>query len=200
MLVPDRHLLDNPEGATDNPPDRAPVLQLSPTLSRAILDRLNLAVYVFRASKVGYCNPAAEHLRRRLRASYRIELDVVLRDHLPAVLDRRRADEDEDQRPLVSLMTASTGEPFYVHVIPLPEPDLVAVTVRVIGAEIEAVRSRYRLSARESQVAELVLHGYRNAEIAGALGIAPATTKKHLTRIFDKVGVHTRSQLQTRLA
>ncbi len=76
----------------------------------------------------------------------------------------------------------------------------VAVSVRAIGSEIEAFRRRYKLSDREAQVAELVVHGYKNTDIAAALGITAATTKKHLTRIFDKVGVDTRSQLQSRLA
>ena len=84
--------------------------------------------------------------------------------------------------------------------VPGLNPAIRAVTVRAIASDKDAVRKRYGLSARESQVVELVLHGYRNADIATALDIAPGTAKKHLTRVFDKVGVNTRSQLQTRLA
>jgi two-component system, NarL family, response regulator LiaR len=50
------------------------------------------------------------------------------------------------------------------------------------------------------QIIELVLHGYRNRDIAATLGITPATTKKHLSRVFDKVGVDSRAQLASRLA
>lgn len=168
----------------------------------AIVDRLALAVFVFRRNRLAYSNAAADVLRHRLRASYRIELDVILRDHLRTVLERATPNGPAGgSAPLLTLITATHGEPFYVHVIPLWNDDGdVGVTVRSIGAEIEACRRRYGLSAREAQVAELVLHGYRNNDIAAALGITPATTKKHLTRIFDKVGVDTRSQLLTRLA
>lgn len=174
--------------------------RLSADVLGAIVDRLALAVFVFRRSRLTYSNAAGDALRHRLRASYKIELDVILRDHLRVVLERPK-DASQDPAPLLTLVTASNGEPFYVHVIPLwnDEGD-VAVTVRAIGAEIDACRRRYGLSPREAQVAELVLHGYRNNDIAAALGITPATTKKHLTRIFDKVGVDTRSQLLTRLA
>jgi DNA-binding CsgD family transcriptional regulator len=168
----------------------------------AIVDRLALALFVYRKNRLAYSNAAADTLRHRLRSDYRIEIDVILRDHLRAVLERATPHGSTDEStPLLTLVTATNGEPFYVHVIPVwnDEGD-VGVTVRAIGAEIDACRRRYGLSAREAQVAELVLHGYRNNDIAAALGITPATTKKHLTRIFDKVGVDTRSQLLTRLA
>ena len=58
-----------------------------------------------------------------------------------------------------------------------------------------AFRTRYRLSKREAEVVELVLLGYRNRDIAATLGTSPTTIKKHLTHVFDKVGVDTRTQL-----
>jgi DNA-binding CsgD family transcriptional regulator len=76
----------------------------------------------------------------------------------------------------------------------------VAVTVREIGSDITAFKERYHLSRREIQIAELVLRGYRNSLIATTLGITPATTKKHLSRIFEKVGVDSRAQLASKLA
>jgi DNA-binding NarL/FixJ family response regulator len=63
-----------------------------------------------------------------------------------------------------------------------------------------AFRTRYRLSKREAEVVELLLLGYRNRDIATALGTSPATIKKHLTHVFDKVGVDTRTQLVARIA
>lgn len=173
-----------------------------PDLFRVVVDSVSLAVFVFRRNRLVYSNGAAEGLGKRLRAKYHIELEVVLRDHLRAFSDQAdRPKETDDSTPTVTLLTATTGEPFQIHVMPLGRGlSEVAVSVRAIGAEIDAFRRRYKLSAREAQVAELVLHGYKNTDIAAALGIASATTKKHLTRIFDKVGVDTRSQLQTRLA
>jgi DNA-binding NarL/FixJ family response regulator len=74
------------------------------------------------------------------------------------------------------------------------------VSVRELGIEREAFARRYRLSPREAEVAELVLRGYRNPDIAASLGIASSTIKRHLTRIFDKIGVDSRTQLISRLA
>ena len=47
------------------------------------------------------------------------------------------------------------------------------------------------LSAREREVLALVRDGLRNAEIAEALWVSPATVRKHLENIYEKLGVHT---------
>jgi len=104
--------------------------------------------------------------------------------------------------PAVTLLTDARGEPLYVHVLPFgsgSDSD-IAVSVRELGIEREAFARRYGLSPREAEVAELVLRGYPNPVIASTLGIAPTTTKRHLTRIFDKIGVDSRTQLVSRLA
>jgi DNA-binding CsgD family transcriptional regulator len=180
--------------------------KMSAVVFRTIVERLSVAVFVFERNRLTYTNPAAARLASRLRGSYRIEIEVILRAHLASAVEQGTGPPTSSgvgatAAPAVTLLTASHGEPFYVHVIPVGRRgDVVAVTVRWLGTEIEAFRLRHGLSRREAQVAELVLHGYRNADIASTLGIAPATTKKHLTRIFDKVGVDSRSQLIARLA
>jgi DNA-binding CsgD family transcriptional regulator len=168
---------------------------LSTKAFRSLLDQLSLAIFVFRQERVIYTNPAGSRLVERLRAKYRIELLVMLLDHLAQF--RERAGESASAMAL----TAHDNEPFFVQLHELPgRNDDIAMSVREIGAEISAFKDRYHLSKREVQVTELVLHGYRNRDIAAALGITPATTKKHLSRIFDKVGVDSRSQLASRLA
>ena len=160
-----------------------------------IVDSLALAVLVFRHDQLVYSNAAAQQLGERLRAKYRSELTVLLRDHLRGLGDK------QDRSTTVSLLTGGQGEPFYVHVIPLDGDDGdVAVSVRELGTAMGAFRHRYRLSAREAEVVELVLLGYRNRDIATTLGTSPATIKKHLTHVFDKVGVDTRTQLVARIA
>jgi DNA-binding CsgD family transcriptional regulator/transcriptional regulator with XRE-family HTH domain/tetratricopeptide (TPR) repeat protein len=50
------------------------------------------------------------------------------------------------------------------------------------------------LSPRETEVLQLVVDGRRNAEIAAALGIAPATVKTHLTKLFEKLQAGSRTE------
>jgi DNA-binding CsgD family transcriptional regulator len=164
----------------------------------AIMEQLRLAVFVFDGSRLLYHNPAAANLARRLRTEYQVELLVMLRDHTLRALE-----QPDSSSPAVTLLTAVRGEPFYVHVMPIARDggeQHVAVSVRQLGIEREAFARRYRLSPREAEVAELVLRGYRNPEIAASLGIASSTIKRHLTRIFDKIGVDSRTQLIGRLA
>jgi DNA-binding NarL/FixJ family response regulator len=51
------------------------------------------------------------------------------------------------------------------------------------------------LSARERQVVEYLAGGMTNREIAKALSLSPHTVKNYLFRIFDKLGVSTRTEL-----
>ena len=168
---------------------------LSSLRFKAIVDSLAIAVLVFRQQQLVYSNAAAHHLASRLRARHRSELTVLLRDHLLGL------GEKLERGTTVSLLTARHGEPFYIYVTPIdPDGTDVAVSIRELGMTMGAFSQRYRLSRREAQIVELVLLGYRNRDIAGALGTAPATIKKHLTHVFDKVGVDTRTQLVSRLA
>lgn len=51
------------------------------------------------------------------------------------------------------------------------------------------------LSERESQIAALVVTGASNKEIARQLEISLQTVKNTLTRVFDKTGTRSRTQL-----
>ncbi len=51
------------------------------------------------------------------------------------------------------------------------------------------------LSHRETQIAALVATGATNKEIARQLEISTQTVKNTLTRIFDKTGTRSRTQL-----
>jgi DNA-binding CsgD family transcriptional regulator len=51
------------------------------------------------------------------------------------------------------------------------------------------------LSARELEVAELVADGLTNAEIGAKLHISPATVGRHLSNIYERLGIHSRAAL-----
>jgi len=51
------------------------------------------------------------------------------------------------------------------------------------------------LSRREQQVANMVVEGLTNQEIAGKLGVSAHTVKNHLFRIYEKLGISSRMEL-----
>lgn len=55
------------------------------------------------------------------------------------------------------------------------------------------------LTAREWDVVERVCAGESNAEIATALGMSEKTVKTHLTHVYEKVGVRSRTELTVRV-
>src|SRR5262249_10930614 len=67
-------------------PDPTPPLRPPPALSaaslRSVLVQLSLAIFIFRGERLVYSNPPATRLVQRLRNKYRIELLVMLHDHV----------------------------------------------------------------------------------------------------------------------
>jgi DNA-binding CsgD family transcriptional regulator len=57
----------------------------------------------------------------------------------------------------------------------------------------------YGLTPREIEVTKLVRQGCTNHDVAEELGIALATVKTHLMRLFDKLGVENRTSLVSRI-
>jgi DNA-binding NarL/FixJ family response regulator len=73
--------------------------------------------------------------------------------------------------------------------------------VEQVTAELARVPTARRegvLTPTEQRIAELVSDGRRNREIAGELLISVATVEAHLTRIYRKVGVRSRTELAQR--
>lgn len=61
------------------------------------------------------------------------------------------------------------------------------------AAAIEAMSLAFKLTAREAEVLYWVAKGKINRDIADIVGSSPATVKKHLERVFPKLGVETRT-------
>jgi CheY-like chemotaxis protein/DNA-binding CsgD family transcriptional regulator len=61
------------------------------------------------------------------------------------------------------------------------------------AATVEATMSAFGLTLRESEVLYWVAKGKTNRDIGDILGSSPATVKKHLERVYEKLGVETRT-------
>ena len=127
-----------------------------------------------------------------------------------------------DRRPVI-FMTAAIDEATMVEayrlglnglVLKHAAPDLLLICLeevrrggrwidqmmlqRALDAALDAqsdVAGLGALSPREREIVDLVVAGMHNPDIAKALGIAPGTVKVHLHRIYEKVGVGSRTDL-----
>jgi DNA-binding NarL/FixJ family response regulator len=86
-----------------------------------------------------------------------------------------------------------------------PSPDRIALHVRryfQIVAEslstLESARETARLTQRERDILNLLSEGCLDKEIADALGISLWTVHGHLKKIYEKLGVHTRTEAAIR--
>jgi DNA-binding CsgD family transcriptional regulator len=57
-----------------------------------------------------------------------------------------------------------------------------------------------RLTPQELQIARLVVEGKTNRDVAATLFVTPKTVEFHLTRVYRKLGIHSRSELVRRMA
>src|SRR5262245_37055800 len=111
-------LIDRSQGAMD---------PLPPDLAGALVSRLALPIFVFRRGRVVYRNEAARTLVERIHKNFGTDIEIMLQGHL----DSFRHAGGHAGRVIVTLLTAPSGEPFYVHILPLGDARTeIAVTVR----------------------------------------------------------------------
>lgn len=116
---------------------------------------------------------------RRDVATTRLELAQLLRDHAPAVAQAEARTALRDLDALGSRRDA----------------DAAASLLRELG---DARRSRPRsggtLTARQTEVLELLAEGLSNAQIAERLFISPRTAEHHVSNILAALGLHSRAE------
>lgn len=82
---------------------------------------------------------------------------------------------------------------FHLHQQSGDDDWLIVMREESDAAVIEAMSLCFRLTAREAEVLYWVVKGKINRDIGDILGTSPMTVKKHLERVFAKLGVETRT-------
>ncbi|NPV91382.1 MAG: diguanylate cyclase [Firmicutes bacterium] len=94
--------------------------------------------------------------------------------------------------------TVDTGDVFAEELLDYARQNLYLAKKRTEARRLDAIFEgfvdRYQLTARESEVAGLLLEGITNNDIAGRLFISIPTVKKHISEIFNKAMVKSRSE------
>ncbi len=109
-------------------------------------------------------------------------LGYVLKDRLAAQLPEAIATVLENQVYLAPEVATAFFRLFHFY------------AGRSLGAAPRTPQSQIQLTEREQAVLELLVEGRSNTQIAAQLYITVATVKAHLTSIFEKLGVKSRTQ------
>jgi DNA-binding CsgD family transcriptional regulator len=102
---------------------------------------------------------------------------------------RRRSDAREQLRTACQMLEAMGLEAFAAR---------ARGELRATGgsARKRAVVTMPELTAQETQIARLAREGWSNTEIATRLFLSPRTIQYHLSKVFSKLGITSRSQLR----
>jgi CheY-like chemotaxis protein/DNA-binding CsgD family transcriptional regulator len=119
----------------------------------------------------------------------------------PVVLDWLRSESSlagsgREPRNLPVTRQAETGARQLVFTLQqrTGDDDLLIVMREVSDAAVvDAMVQSFRLTLREAEVLYWVAKGKTNRDIGDILGSSPATVKKHLERVYIKLGVETRT-------
>ena len=109
-----------------------------------------------------------------------------------AVLDWLRASAAGDDRPLT---VERDGRQLVLTLQQRTTDDDWLVVLREVSdaAVVQALQQTFRLTLKEAEVLYWATKGKTNRDIGDILGSSPATVKKHLEHVFEKLGVETRN-------
>jgi predicted ATPase/DNA-binding NarL/FixJ family response regulator len=103
------------------------------------------------------------------------------------------AGETERAKDLLQRVAADAGRGAAGRLLSAAQRELRRLGTRVSAESRRAVRGE--LTERERGVAELVLLGHSNKQVAAALFLSEKTVQNTLTRVYAKLGVRSRTQL-----
>ncbi|MDP3612815.1 MAG: response regulator transcription factor [Rubrivivax sp.] len=122
----------------------------------------------------------------------------TLPDQVPAALLAwlQQAEQGREVRPLSTAGVIGGSARQLVATLQgktVDEDWLVVLREVSDAATVEATMLAFGLTLRESEVLYWVAKGKTNRDIGDILGSSPATVKKHLERVYEKLGVETRT-------
>jgi DNA-binding CsgD family transcriptional regulator len=124
--------------------------------------------------------PAYHHVLRPLGIEYELDVRLCLRSGVSSLaFTRERRDFSERERELLERL-----RPYLTSLLERAET----------GRARAALSSAFDLTPRETEVLALLVQGKSNATIARMLFIAPGTVRKHLERVYAKLGVANRTE------
>ena len=129
-----------------------------------------------------------------------VELIEAIRERFPTarIIILSTFDTDDDiQRGLNAgargyLLKSATGEQLAEAIRDVCAGETVVCPT--VASKLAKRMTEHRFTARELSVLKLVVHGRANKEIAQELLISEGTVKLHLTHLFDKLGVASRTE------
>ena len=130
--------------------------------------------------------------RRWLPAYFETPADAVPQ----ALVDWLRAAADgAEPRPLTQVPRTRGARRLVCTLQGRTVDDDWLVVLREVSdaATVEETMQAFGLTLRESEVLYWVAKGKTNRDIGDILGASPATVKKHLERVYEKLGVETRT-------
>ncbi len=139
---------------------------------------------------------AARCLAARVEATSGVPLYAATTAHVRALLAQRTGEPDAPNRAReAESLYRSLGWPLHAaRCAELCGSSRSVVTFRKFRAAGD-MRRTLSLSARETQIAELVADGISNKVLAARFTISQRSIEKHLTSIYTKLGLRNRSEL-----
>lgn len=79
------------------------------------------------------------------------------------------------------------------------KPSLTPSTSSTTSSALDAAAMQYRLSAREREIARLLIDGYAALNVAAVLELSENTVRTYVRRLYKKLNVNNRADLVCRL-
>lgn len=138
-----------------------------------------------------------------MRSALGHEAENIELTALPLPSDSEHAEKPgQEERPAAQGQEEASAERPHVHAAqePREKHDASVIFLDRISKQAECLRQQFRLTSRETEVAEYIARGYTVARIAEELVVSENTIRTHSKRIYTKTDVHKRQELMDLMA